>query len=124
MKEERCVDCDALTGKAGQGDGSLYADSGRGPYCCDCYNSARVDELETQCATKDRQLVDLQKQVDNLTEYMLKGVAFRDELQAKIKQLEEAISCSSENCSELGRFHDGDCSECPQGIIRRRAKEG
>lgn len=74
----------------------------------------------------------------------LKGVAFRDELQVEVKRLEtekmfgppncpscteynrqftairEALSCSSKNCSELGRFHDGDCSDCPQGMIRAR----
>ena len=42
-------------------------------------------------------------------------------LRAEIKRLREALSCSAENCSEFGRYHDGDCSECPQSVIRRRA---
>lgn len=37
---ERCVDCDAATGKAGAGDGSLYTDDGRGPLCEECYAAA------------------------------------------------------------------------------------
>ena len=47
---------------------------------------------------------------------------------AECKRLREALSCTAENCSEFGRYHDGDCSECPQGTIRARAglaaKEG
>ena len=47
---------------------------------------------------------------------------------AELKRLREALACTSENCSEFGRYHDGDCSECPQGTIRARAglasKEG
>ena len=35
--------------------------------------------------------------------------------------LEEALSCSAQNCSEFGHIHDGDCSACPQGTIRARA---
>jgi hypothetical protein len=34
---------------------------------------------------------DYQEQVKNLEEYMLKGVAFRDELQGRVKRLEEAL---------------------------------
>ena len=48
--------------------------------------------------------------------------------EAELTRLREALACTSENCSEFGRYHDGDCSECPQGTIRARAglasKEG
>ncbi len=36
-------------------------------------------------------LAELEQQVSNLEEYMLKGVAFRDELQSRVTILEEAI---------------------------------
>jgi hypothetical protein len=39
----------------------------------------------------------------------------------ELHRLHVALKCSADNCSELGRFHDGDCSECPQGTIRARA---
>lgn len=42
-------------------------------------------------------------------------------LRAERDRLREALRCTSENCSEFGHIHDGDCSACPQGIIRRRA---
>lgn len=33
---ERCCVCDAPTGKAGPGDGSLYCECGEGPFCEEC----------------------------------------------------------------------------------------
>ncbi len=37
---EYCCACDAPTGRAGQGEDSLYTDSGDlGPYCEDCWGS-------------------------------------------------------------------------------------
>ena len=35
--EERCVQCDNFTGRAGRGDDSLFTTEG-GPYCEDCYD--------------------------------------------------------------------------------------
>jgi hypothetical protein len=35
--KEHCIECDALTGKAGEGDDSLYDKEGNGPYCEDCW---------------------------------------------------------------------------------------
>lgn len=40
---------------------------------------------------------------------------------AELKRLREALACTSENCSEFGHIHDGDCYNCPQGTIRARA---
>lgn len=34
---EECCVCNAYTGKAGPGDGSLYTDEGAGPFCEECY---------------------------------------------------------------------------------------
>lgn len=42
--EERCCACDDPTGKAGVGDGSLYTDSGIGPFCESCYGGAKCVE--------------------------------------------------------------------------------
>jgi len=42
-------------------------------------------------------------------------------LRAERDRLRAALRCTSENCSEFGHIHDGYCSACPQGIIRRRA---
>lgn len=39
----------------------------------------------------------------------------------EIRRLREALSCNAKNCGELGHLHDGDCSDCPQAIIRARA---
>lgn len=46
MENEYCSECDALTGNAGRGDGSIYLDiEGKeiGPLCDDC-----ADELKAQ----------------------------------------------------------------------------
>jgi len=43
---EHCCECDALTGKAGRGDGSLYADNSLGPFCDDCYNREQLPLVE------------------------------------------------------------------------------
>jgi len=35
--QERCIECDDATGRAGRGDDSLYRDCDEtGPYCPDC----------------------------------------------------------------------------------------
>lgn len=36
---ERCIRCDEPTGRAGEGDDSLYDEEGNGPYCQDCYDA-------------------------------------------------------------------------------------
>ena len=42
---ERCCVCDDPTGKLGFGDGSLYTESGNGPFCESCYPVANyMDE--------------------------------------------------------------------------------
>lgn len=38
MKVERCICCDAETGKAGRDDDSLYDRNELGPYCEDCWS--------------------------------------------------------------------------------------
>lgn len=40
---EHCHLCDASTGRAGAGDGSLYDDMGSGPYCDDCWDARHAD---------------------------------------------------------------------------------
>lgn len=35
---EYCCDCKEPTGKAGVGDGSIYCDCGKGPFCEGCYD--------------------------------------------------------------------------------------
>jgi len=34
---EMCLKCDCPTGRAGEGDDSLYLEDGNGPFCEDCY---------------------------------------------------------------------------------------
>ena len=34
---EHCCECDLPTGNAGIGDGSLYHEDGRGPFCESCF---------------------------------------------------------------------------------------
>lgn len=45
--EERCYRCDALTGRAGKGEDSLYIGD-HGPYCSECYNELGGDDEEVQ----------------------------------------------------------------------------
>ena len=40
LEMERCCACDADTGRAGEGEDSLYTD-GDGPFCDDCYEEAK-----------------------------------------------------------------------------------
>lgn len=35
---EYCCECGEPTGRAGKGEDSLYADSGEGPFCCECFS--------------------------------------------------------------------------------------
>lgn len=35
---EYCFNCNDLTGKAGQGDGSLYCECDEGPFCNECWD--------------------------------------------------------------------------------------
>ena len=50
---------------------------------------AIADERFDMERTLNARIAEFQQQVANLEEYMLKGVAFRDELQARIRELEE-----------------------------------
>lgn len=34
---DRCCKCDELTGRAGKGDDSIYAEDGEGPFCVRCH---------------------------------------------------------------------------------------
>ena len=54
------------------------------------------------CDILRRNLEDEQQKVRNLEEYMLKGVAFRDELQARIKELEGAVEWVRQNQHRYG----------------------
>lgn len=52
LSEERCFICDAATGKAGAGDGSIYDDCrGDGPYCEDCF-CEHLDSCR-ECASEE-----------------------------------------------------------------------
>lgn len=47
LRRETCVVCEAETGKAGPGDGSIYVcDGGLGPLCDECYGVLR-EEVRT-----------------------------------------------------------------------------
>jgi hypothetical protein len=48
-----------------------------------------------------RELLDLRQQVANLEEYMLKGIAFRDGLQARIKLEQGNVDTLVESCEAL-----------------------
>jgi hypothetical protein len=89
-----CLDyCDHGEGTGPDGDGTPYLPTLRGLI---------VNAVNAETSFLQRQLADETQKVANLEEYMLKGVAFRDELQAKIKRLEEAVewACSIESCSK------------------------
>lgn len=48
QREEMCCICDELTGRAGKGDDSLYTDTGKGPFCQQCFDVQRVKEAREQ----------------------------------------------------------------------------
>jgi hypothetical protein len=82
----------------------------------------KVNGLESTCrvqgqliAEQRNNIVDLKQQVSNLEEYMLKGVAFRDELQAQL-DLALAYGVSEHNaCVEL----EGDLKLCVEYLHKR-----
>jgi len=74
-------------------------------------------------------VVELKQQVANLEEYMLKGVAFRDELQAELKQLREAENGLWSVIQLMEKFIPGSeegfaIKDCIAIEKHRRAKEG
>ena len=54
MKLEHCCECDQPTGRAGQGEDSLFAGD-FGPYCEDCWDTV-PDELAALVAAKDAEI--------------------------------------------------------------------
>lgn len=46
MEQERCIECDEVTGNAGKGEGSLYWED-IGPLCSDCFRFDEGDIDET-----------------------------------------------------------------------------
>ena len=51
-REEHCIECDALTGRAGECEDSLYTEDGKGPFCEDCFAEA---ERCTTCGFSDEE---------------------------------------------------------------------
>lgn len=43
---EYCHVCDEPTGRAGQGDGSLYCECDRGPFCEECWEKHHNSDIE------------------------------------------------------------------------------
>jgi hypothetical protein len=76
MSYEHCFKCDALTGRAGRHDDSLYCDDGSGPYCESCYHATAeyknyvIDDLKSRIAQLEtenqrlRLLLDTSKSVE------------------------------------------------------------
>ncbi|MCK9361708.1 hypothetical protein M0Q28_05830 [Patescibacteria group bacterium] len=79
-----------------------------------------TERLVAMLVSKDARIAELEglysREIAAHTVTEGERIKYRD----RIAMLESALKCSSENCSELGRFHDGDCSDCPQGMIRAR----
>ena len=49
MDEERCIDCDDLTGRSGQAEDSFYTPNGVGPFCQPCFDDGEaIDQRERQ----------------------------------------------------------------------------
>lgn len=74
QRMERCCECDKPTGNAGIHDGSLYLDSGDGPYCEDCHPDARIAELKSALAAaleearrNEKELADLVRELGGVS---------------------------------------------------------
>ncbi len=68
LPEEHCCVCDALTGRAGRADDSLYLETQTGeelgPLCEDCHNSFRRDDLTDALVAKDVEIAGLGRRLD------------------------------------------------------------
>ena len=51
-KLERCWECDALTGRGGQADDSLYTDDGHGPFCEECWDEVLACQVPADPANR------------------------------------------------------------------------
>ena len=62
MSIERCLFCDEPTGRAGEGNDSLFDDQGEGPYCEECW-----DEYEARISQEEHEFqIARQREWDNL----------------------------------------------------------
>lgn len=68
---EHCLFCNQATGKAGPGDGSLYAGT-IGPFCENCYDETGLEQERAGNAEKDeriRLLEDVRQAAERVAEY-------------------------------------------------------
>jgi hypothetical protein len=71
---ECCFICDDLTGRAGEGEDSLYCDEcDKGPYCSNCFrkhheSDAKVAQLEDEIVLKADYIKRLEERNDDETE--------------------------------------------------------
>jgi hypothetical protein len=69
---EECFICGDLTGRAGQGEDSLYCDEcDKGPYCPDCFrkhheSDVKVTQLEEEKEQQAQTIMDCQKRIAQL----------------------------------------------------------
>ncbi len=89
LKIERCCACDEPTDKAGQGEDSLYTDSGIGPFCGSCYEGAvnveiiyveEVNRLAKEIRAKDAMLEEVCEERDRMKEAVEWALRVKDTL--------------------------------------------
>mgnify|MGYP001194374528 CR=1 FL=1 len=71
-----------------------------------------------QCGVFTREIVDLNQQIVNLEEYVLKGVTFRDKLQAENNKLLETVQWAIKNA-----WPPGDARMFQRELRRKLGKE-
>ena len=92
---ELCVGCDRETDRAGGADDSLFLDNGTGPYCLECWQPLRIEELETErdtaLETIERVLIDerdaLKAENERLRKEIAQGSADRSWMAEKNRRL-------------------------------------
>jgi hypothetical protein len=94
MSYEHCCECDAHTGRAGAGDGSLYAGDW-GPYCEECWYDLPGNLVDKYTALENKN-AQLQAELDAATTYGLFQANNCDVLQSQLKKIEAELAALRE----------------------------
>lgn len=114
---ELCFSCDEPTGRAGQGEDSLYSSDGDGPYCETCWDDDGYDENTEQLEAKAKSTMQTLEKVNG------KLIAQNIELCNLVVGLEELVAGCSEAMDLGGTWVLGagdDIDKCKENVAARR----
>jgi hypothetical protein len=102
---EFCIDCAAPTGNAGKHDGSLYLDSGSGPYCLECWQPIRIEEL-------DKRVAELEGDVYTQAKAKHEAYITIDSWEEKHKAVEAKLEAAEARIAEVRKVRDALATQC------------